>query len=425
MRYLLISISLCISIQAFAKSGDTTFLLKGHTKHLAVSFNNNSRMILSDSIEGVSRFVDTQYLKQPDSVDAFIDFLERWGADTLDKDYVPLLTYLVDSLKWKVPKRKLTQRQVPFRQETVASSPPPSKPNWQTLTLYTTSGVALGFLLFTLTRLTVISINRRKSAKKYPPGNPTGLENNPSDPQTPENKGVFKDDSVSMLPEDMIAHLNQLKIRVGHQTPLKEIVEELLRFVTGLQKKSNDDKKVLDRLEVEKADLESDKSKLIHELSNVQKQFDQISGERDTLSVQLTRTHELSAQDDHIVQKALEWVNRGEEDAHVFINKGDVRGANRQILSNSISGLLLFSSYLGYRRKIARSLSKDSIGSQQKPVEMDPNLRILLGEKVELKQPGPAVNDAPPLTGQLREIARQLEIPELAPFGYGGYKIKS
>jgi hypothetical protein len=396
--------------QAVAQHPDTSFTLKSFSKNITARLTTKGSLILSELSRQDDPRMDSIFLGTPDSTKLLIDFLGRWGVNDTTKEFKGFIKYL-DSLKHGASGYTIIQHQVPFRV-------PPAKIHtdqlsmWENPVILILIGIVGGFIFFALLRYVMIW-KKRKSDKKPSPEPP------PVSSPKPEQAGQI------ILHADVLVELKKRKIDIPKKGTINDVAKKLLALLSELEKKQVADLETLKELQAEKGKFENEKLNLTNQIAQAQGQIKQLTNEKTDLTEKMRSLKELAAQDEQVVFKALEWINRADDDIHNQISRGDVQGANQQLVSSALNGLLLFQSYLEYRRKLSRSSGKDAAPSTQKSVEMDANLRILMGERVELKQPGPGVSDAPPLTGQLREVAKQQGLTEITPFGYNGYKIKS
>jgi uncharacterized small protein (DUF1192 family) len=222
-----------------------------------------------------------------------------------------------------------------------------------------------------------------------------------------------------------MAELKKRKIENPKKGTINDTFQKVLQVVADLEKECAAVKKEVERLNTERVSHEAKRRELQTQMTGVQEQAKQLQLDKKELTGKIQLLIDLSAKDEQIITQALQWFKGADESVHAHIHSGDMQGANRQLLSTALNGLLLLQSYLDYRRILIRSRTKDGGLAAQKPVEPNENIRILMGDRVELKQPGPGVNDAPPLASQIRELAKQQGLMEITPFGYNGFKIKS
>ncbi|MFM7628982.1 MAG: hypothetical protein ACKO44_05645 [Algoriphagus sp.] len=406
--------------QAVAQHRDTSFTLKSFSKNITARLISKDSLIISELSKQNDLHADSIFLETPDSTKLLIDFLGRWGVNDTTKEFKGFIKYL-DSLKHAASSYPIIQYQVPFRV-------PPTKIQtdqssvWESPFVLILIGIVVGFISFVLVREAMIR-KKRKSNNKSVYVNGQAVEPPDSD-APPESAPKQEQTSQIILHADILVELKKRKIEMPKKGTINDVAKKLLASLSELEKKQVADLEALAVLKAEKGEFENEKLNLTTQIAQVKGQVKQLTDEKNDLTEKIRLFKELAVQDEQLVFKALEWINRADDDIHNQISRGDGQGANQQLVSSALNGLLLFQSYLEYRRKLTRSSGKDAAPATQKSVEMDANLRILMGERVELKQPGPGVSDAPPLTGQLREVAKQQGLTEITPFGYSGYKIK-
>ncbi len=371
--------------------------------------------------------IDTFILRNEDSAISLINYFKIWNIDTADKQFIKLSNKLKTSSKIDISKKIFTDDTIPSVPVKDLEIDEKSKNNQlanqpQSLK-FLLIGIVGGFMFFILLRVALNS-KKTKSRKDFVAKNSQSNQSDISDTSS-EFITEQKVPSQITLHTDILVELKKRKIEIPKKGTINDLANKLLSTLSEFEKKQVADLKALEGLQAEKVEFENEKLNLTNQIAQIQGQVKQLTIEKTDLTEKLRSHKELAAQDEEVVFKALVWINRTDDDIHNQISRGDVQGANQQLVSSALNGLLLFQSYLEYRRKLSRSSGKDAAPSTQKSVEMDANLRILMGERVELKQPGPGVSDAPPLTAHLREVASEHGITEITPFGYDGYKIKS
>jgi len=411
--------SIAQPVKPEVKSDYDSFTLK---KQLTILVRSDTLIIKKSMAK-----IDTFILRNEDSAISLIKYFKVWDIDTADKQFIKLTNKLKTSSKIDISKKILTDDTIPSNTgtdlEIVEKSNSNELINQPQSLKFLLIGIVGGFIFFILLRLV---LNSKKTKSR---GNSVAKNSQ-------SNQGNVTDTSHELVPEqkipsqitlhsDILVELKKRKIEIPKKATINDFAKKLLATLSELEKKQDEDLKTLEGLQEEKGQFENEKLNLTNQIAQIQEQVKQLTIEKTDLTDKMRSLKELAAQDEQVVFKALVWINRADDDIHNQISQGDVRGANQRLVSSALNGLLLFQSYLEYRRKLSRTSSKDVAPPTQKSVEMDANLRILMGEQVDLKQPGPGISDAPPLTSHLREVAKEHGITEITPFGYDGYKIKS
>lgn len=395
------------------------------TKQLIILLRSDSIILKSLKADKIAK-IDTVVSVSTDSASRLITILNRWGVDTTEKDFDKLRDKLRINNKVDISNKILSSDTLVIVDRNLGNEGGGSNDNKINLTesaILVLIGIVCGFIFFVLLRW---GINRKKKNSNNKPvtGNMQPVESPGSEAPTGSAPKQEQTGQI-ILYTDILVELKKRKIEIPKKGTINDLAKKLLATLSELEKKQDEDLKTLEGLQEEKGQFENEKLNLTNQIAQIQEQVKQLTIEKTDLTDKMRSLKELAAQDEQVVFKALVWINRADDDIHNQISQGDVRGANQRLVSSALNGLLLFQSYLEYRRKLSRTSSKDVAPPTQKSVEMDANLRILMGEQVDLKQPGPGISDAPPLTSHLREVAKEHGITEITPFGYDGYKIKS
>lgn len=417
--------------QVNAQRADTVFDLKSVSRTLSIRVHSTDTLLLRDSNRYGDFRTDTVVLDSTITIDHVLNYLGRWGVDTT-RTYAGMIRYLRDSLGLAAATKPIVFDPPHFHESTPLPSTQPSPAQSTSSTSSTSSswinhvvaalvGLIGGFVFFVL----LVEYRKRKRKKETVAlddrsGNGGAGSADVTQPTTAEQE-VLKLEWAA----DVLTALKKRGLVPGKKNAHNDLAQKLLGLIEKLEEEKNG-------VEINLQKVGQDMKKQIETLEASNNQFSKqqsqhleaikvLTTENAGLQESLDSEKKAAAQDNEMILKALSWLKEVRGSITEAINGGDENAANKRIVAGSINSFLLLSSYLDFRRKAA---GESGQSASPKKIDPDTNLRILMGERVELKQPGPNLSDAPPLAGQLRDLVREQGISDISPFGYEGHKIK-
>lgn len=428
MKYTIVLLLGFFVSQVSAQRADTVFDLKSVSRTLSIRVHSTDTLLLRNSNRYGDFRTDTVVLDSTINIDHVLNYLGRWGVDTTST-YAGLIKYLRDSLKLAPATKPLEFDPAHFHETTPLPPTPPSddKPtsvsassSWIDHVVPALIGLVLGFICF------VLYVEYRKWKKKKGSAALGGQSGNGA-PQT-DDPASYEQEALKLdWAADVLAALKKRGLPPGKKNAHNDTAQKLLGMIEKLEEEKNsveinlqkvgqDMKKKVEALEASNNQLNKQQTEQLADIK-------ELKTKNASLQDSLDAEKKAAAQDNEMILKALSWLKEVRGSITEAINGGDEKTANKRIVAGSINSFLLLSSYLDFRRKTAMA-REGGQSAPPKKIDPDTNLRILMGERAELKQPGPNLSDAPPLAGQLRDLVRDQGISDISPFGYEGHKIK-